>query len=68
MLPPGSRNWKLIYHHFTTQYGNIMVDLIGSSLNKLELCSGHFPMWLSQKGGFLIKDPSVWLDGSRPPP
>ncbi len=32
--------------------------------NPLELCSGYFP---GQLGG-INKDPTVWPDGTRPPP
>ncbi len=35
--------------------------------NLLELCSDHFPSWLCKLRG-VNKDPTVWLDGARPPP
>ncbi len=35
--------------------------------NPSELCSDHFPGWLCWPGG-INKDPTVWLDGARPPP
>ncbi len=35
--------------------------------NPLELCLDHFPGQLSSPG-CINKDPTVWLDGARPPP
>ncbi len=35
--------------------------------NPFELCPDHFPGRLCQPGG-ICKDPTVWLDGARPPP
>ncbi len=34
--------------------------------NSLELCTYHFPGWLRWPGG-INKDPTVWVDGARPP-
>jgi hypothetical protein len=44
-----------------------MVHQIGSLSNPSELCSDHFPSRFCQPG-VLNKDPTVWLDGARPPP
>ncbi len=35
--------------------------------NLLHLCSDHFPGQLCRPGG-INKDPTIWLDGARPPP
>jgi hypothetical protein len=47
-------------------FGNVLVGRIFEFV-KLELCSDHFPSWLHQPEG-INKDPTVWLDGARPPP
>jgi hypothetical protein len=39
----------------------------GGSSHQLVLCSDHFPADFASLG-ILNKDPSVWLDGARPPP
>jgi hypothetical protein len=39
----------------------------GNLSNPLELCLEHFTNLLCQPGG-ISKDPTVWLDGARPPP
>ncbi len=43
-----------------------MAFQIGSSSNLLELCFDQFPNWFCQLG-VLNNDPTVWLDGARPP-
>jgi hypothetical protein len=40
---------------------------IGSQSNQFELCSDHFSAMFGGHG-VLNKDPTVWLDGARPPP
>ncbi len=51
--------WK---HFSTKNNGNITVRWIGSS-------SSHFSGWQSRPWGSLLsEDPTVWLDGARPPP
>ena len=43
-----------------------LVEFLNLS-NLLELCLDQFPYWLCWLGG-INKDPTVWLDGTRPPP
>ncbi len=43
------------------------LEKLSSLSNLLELCSDHFPGQLCQPGD-INKDPTVWLDGARPPP
>jgi len=51
----------------TSIISNIKVHQIGSSPNPLELAQIIFPAGFASHG-VLDKDPTVWLNGARPPP
>ena len=55
--------------HQNSQLKMVMSELVKllCLFNPVELHSDHFPAWLHWPRG-IAKDPTVWLDGARPPP
>jgi hypothetical protein len=64
------RYW--LYLLFIPRVVHIWLELsnlvkVTSLSNPLEICSNHFPSWLSRQG-CINKDPTLWLDWARPSP